>query len=345
MRYRKLGVYAVAVALMGTAACSQSQPDDGEGVRSINLTLSSTAMSSGPILAAITQDTFGDHGLEVNYTSTAGDSTTALATVASGQAPFATVGASTVIDAQQEGLPVQFVLNIESPAVTIAMRDDIAAEIMAETGVGPDSPIAERVEALRGLQIGAPPSGGANYTLLALMLNRNGIDPESDVTLLPSDQQTVVSGIKGDRFEVGFWSAGALEGAIVDGDAVKWIDVSAGDIPEFSDFLYMTAITSEDVINEDPELVNDFIASVRDGAQLLIDDDADTKAAIKEEFFPTLPDGTWDLTWDSARQAVIPNQTFTQEALDYTVEATETVYGRVYEDLMLADLVVEQARD
>lgn len=55
----------------------------------------------------------------------------------------------------KERLLLQLIVKVERPALTISLRKNVAERVTKETGVTPDSPIKERVQALKGLEFGA----------------------------------------------------------------------------------------------------------------------------------------------------------------------------------------------
>src|SRR5690606_29089535 len=122
-------------------------------------------------------------------------------------------------------------------------------------------------------------------------------DPDKDVTLLPSSQTTVVAGLKAGQFEAAHWGLGTIEKNIQDGDAVKWISFTEGDVPELNNFLYMVAFTTTETIENQPEIVEAFVASLRDGANLFREKPETVVPGIKTEFFSTLDEDLWKSTW------------------------------------------------
>lgn len=345
IRFKHLftAVLASAVVASVTACAGGGTETTADGKQKIKVTLTSTALSSAPVLAAIAEDTFADHGLAVEWTEVGGDSTKAIATVTRGQAEFATAGTATVLDSMKEGLPLRLIANVERPALTIALRKDVADRVAKETGVTPDAPIEERVQALKGLKFGAHPPGATNYTLLRAILDKYEVDANKDLELLPSDQRTVASSLKAGKFDAAMWSAGPLE-TLGEDEAVEWIATADGDLGSFKDYLYMGAIASEEMLESDPELTDKFVSSVRDGAELVLADDADTRAAVKKKFFPTLSKGAYERTWKSAKEATVPSQGFTTREFEYTVDVTKSVYQRDYSKLSFTEIVPKFAR-
>ena len=65
-----------------------------------------------------------------------------------------------------------------------------AVEALAEQGVTPDSPVEERVQALTGMSIGASPAGSTGDSYVRAMLTEYGVDPDTDVTLVPNNDGT-----------------------------------------------------------------------------------------------------------------------------------------------------------
>lgn len=335
----RTAVLAGAVAAAAGSASAQSPAPT-----KIDVVLASSALSSASILAALSAKTFAKHGLDVSYQNLAGASTDTVATVLAGKALFGTTGASTAIDAIRAGVPIQMIANVQRPSATLAVRKDVADRLAKEKGVTPASPIEERVRALKGMKLAAAPTGGANTTLLRAMFEMYGVDADRDLTLLPSSQTTVVAGLKGRQFDAAHWGLGTIEKNIQDGDAVKWISFTEGDVPGLNDFLYMVAFTKTDTIKSQPKLVEAFVQSLRDGADLFRTSPDKVVPAIKSEFFPTLEDVLWNATWKPAQVGAVADQRFSKQALDFTLQLQSRLLGRSYQGLTYERFVADLAR-
>lgn len=335
---------ATAAFSMGSASLAQENAKDAPKLEEVSVVLVTTSLAAAPVLAAISANTFRQHGLKINYYNIGGASTSTVATVLSGKAVFGTAGGSIAIDAIRAGVPIQLIANIERPNPTIAVRKEIAAQIEKTLGVTPRSSMPDRVRALKGLKIAATPAGGPNTTILRAMLQQYGVDPDKDVTLLPSSQTTVVAGLKAGKFDAAQWGLGTLEKNIQDGDAVEWISFARNEVPEVQDFVYMVAFTKIDTIKEHPKLVEAFVESLRDGAKLYAEKPESAIPGIKKEFFATLDEELWQRTWKLAQPGIISGLRFTRKAIANTIDIQTRILGRNYEGITYERFVADMAQ-
>jgi NitT/TauT family transport system substrate-binding protein len=188
------GLAVLAVALTGCASASRpAQPSGPAADGALPITIKSTSptftdLPTGVILA---RGYFQKVGL--NPTFDYGVSNAALITqaVISGDADVGSSGTGALYNAYAEGRTNLVSLGTTNPSITFGLAlSQQTIDDLARKGVTPDSPARDRVQALRGLTIAASPSGSTGNSYVRLMLNEYGLNPDTDVTIIPNNDAT-----------------------------------------------------------------------------------------------------------------------------------------------------------
>lgn len=318
-------------------AASEAEPT------AVKFATSSHSMTAGPVLAALSLDTFSDNALDVEEVAMNGSSSQALAALLSGDTQFAFLGGTSAFDARAEGAPVVVLGPTATSLLTMALSTD-TIDVLTEDGVTPDSSIEERVDALRGLTIATSPPGSLSHTLLLTMLEQYGV-AESDLQIVPSDPGAMVAGIKEGLYDGVFWPVGVMEQAYADGDAGLWISFPAGDVPPIPNYMQGVVVTTEDVVSQSPEVVDAFRQSIIDANTMITGDEEETaKEAVKAFAFDAVDQPVFDEQWSVAKGAWIPEFTVSQELFDTAKELQELTGEGDYADVTFDTLIAESAR-
>ena len=332
----------VAVALLTVAACGggSDESSSGDGPRTVNIASATSSLSAGIPLAALSLQTFADHDLKPKYTDFAGSSPNTVAAVASGSADVGLVGAATGWDAMQEGAPLKLVAAIAGNTSELAMRTDVAERL----GTTEEDPIEDRVAALEGLKIATAETGSANNQMLRSILTLYGMDPDQDVTIVPSEPTAIVAGLKNKAFDAAFYGIGVMQQNYADGSAMQLINLPRGDVPELSEIVFAFVLARSDTVAENPELIDDFINSLRDAGMAIKDDGDATKIAVKERWFPDLEDTVFDLSWDQVKPAWLLDCEITQSQLEASLDFQAETTGKTYDQVTFDDDVIPTAQ-
>ena len=346
---RTSAVLAAAFALSLTAACggdaTQTSADPAQSGSAAptqaSIAMASTSLAAGPLLAALALDTFSDSGLSLEQTQASGSSTNVVAAVLSGDTEFGFVGGTTAVDAINEGAPIKVIGGVTYGLQQLALRPEVADRLAPVTA---ESPIADRVNALKGLKIATSAAGSTNNAYLLGILESQGVNPERDVTVVPSEPSAIVAGLRDGLYDGALWSVGVLEPNLSDGSAELWIDIPSGDLPDFKNAYQAVLITSEQTLQEQPGLVKSFLEGARAGSEAVENDAAAAETAVQNEFFPKLDPAAFELAWESANPAFVPNLEVTQEAWANHLKLQGDLNGGDYSDISFEDNVFEGAR-
>lgn len=312
-----------------------------EEMREAKVATASNSMAAGPLLTALALDTFSDHGIAIEEVPFSGSSTNVVAAVMSGETEFGFLGATAAMNAIAEGGPIVMIGGVTKGMQELGLRPDVIEEL----GVDASAPIEERVEALRGLTIATSAPGSANNAFLTGILQRFGLDPESDVTIVPSEPAAIVAGIRDGLYDGGFWSIGVLQQNFADGSAEPWISVPDGDVEGYDEFFQAVMITSESTVTEDPELVESFIAAMRDAGDVIEQESDRAKDAVNDRFFSELDADVFELTWQAAVPAFVLDATITRSGLETHLELQAELEDADYSQVSYEDHVHPAVRE
>ena len=156
----RLGFAAAATVLvaLAIAACGTEAPGDGEGNLDGEITVSNhpSLLYSPPWIAALDQDLFAKHGLEVNDIVGSEGGGTTVQNVVSGGLPIGEVATSAAVTAFLAGADIKIV------GGGVASGEDVFWV------TGPDSDI-DSIEDLEGKEVGYTSPGSVTQGLLALI--------------------------------------------------------------------------------------------------------------------------------------------------------------------------------
>lgn len=331
-----------ALTMLALAACGGTEEREvsEEGVSEISIASATSSLSAGPVLAAMSLDTFADNNLDYEYTDFAGSSPNTVAAVASGEADIGLVGAATGWDAIQEGSPLVLIAAITGNSSELALRTDVAERL----DISDEDPIEDRVEALRGLTIATAQTGSANFQMVRSLMTLYGLDPDNDVTIVPSEPTAIIAGLQNDAFDGAFYGIGVLQQNYADGSAIPLINLPRGDVPELDGIVFAFALARADTLAEEPELIESFVASVRDAGTAIEEQPDETRAAVKEEWFPDLPEDVFDLSWEQVQPAWLLDCLITEEQLQISLDFQSETTGKDYDEVTFDDDVAPIAQ-
>lgn len=167
-----LGMGLAALALRaGKAAAAESAVRIGQAVPTVSFL---------PLLAARALDSFRQQGLALEFVAIRGGDPTALAALDSGDVDFAAVGSDTALEAIAKGQPFQLIYSLMSE---VSLELVVSNELLRRTGVGPASPLKDRIAALRDATIGVAAVGGAQDRMARWLAAQSGLDPQHDLKI------------------------------------------------------------------------------------------------------------------------------------------------------------------
>ncbi|KAB1645101.1 ABC transporter substrate-binding protein [Gulosibacter chungangensis] len=286
---------------------------------------------------------FGDaHGVRLERTTVGGaGSTNQVSALLAGDIDVGVGGTNTIIDAIAQGSDIQIIAGMAPLLFSLTLTDD-AAEA---SGVSPDAPIEERIQALKGLKIAVSPSGSTGNTVLRTILADYGLDADSDVTFVPlNDLGAVPAGLMQGTYDASFAAVGTGEVAVASGDAVTWVSLPQGDIPSFEPYVGIVAYSSKSYIEEHPDEIAAVFAALNDAQQMTVNEPDGVASILKQSIFAEMDDSVFEATWSQVQDSYTEGSQFTEENWNTIVTLFDATSENDYASLNYEDIVAEIAR-
>ncbi|MFI6693013.1 ABC transporter substrate-binding protein [Streptomyces sp. NPDC050433] len=184
----------LTVVLTGCASTDRANSSGGaaqDGALKVRIISTSSTFTDLPTVVIEARGYFAKVGLDATVEHGAGNASLITQTVISGDADIGTSGTGALYNAYAEGMTDLVGLGTTNPSITfgLALSQD-TIDALAERGVTPKSPVRDRVQALRGLNLAASPQGSTGNSYLRSMLSEHGLDPDRDVTIVPNNDGT-----------------------------------------------------------------------------------------------------------------------------------------------------------
>jgi NitT/TauT family transport system substrate-binding protein len=261
----KLLSAAVATTALAFGACGgEDEQAGGGGGGAKKLTNIKVASAPNAFLSALyvakDDGLFEKEGLnvEVVEVSSGNDSISALA---SGQAQYADVGFEDLMELREEGDDSVILVHdiLDRVTLTLVMRKQVADRLR----VTPDSPLEERLKALKGLKIGITSPGAPSDTYTRFYLRTVGLNPERDVDIIPLDSApALLAALEEGQIDAYQLSPPTPYVAAEEGFGVVLVDGPKGEVPEFEKFSYTAWGTTRSWAEDNPEAAKAFSRAI-----------------------------------------------------------------------------------
>ncbi|MEE2058428.1 ABC transporter substrate-binding protein [Rhodococcus artemisiae] len=344
--YRRLALWAVPAALTLAVTACGSQPtqlaSNEEGITTVRIT--STQSFNTALPALLVEGDFAEqYGLNFERVDIAGSgSSNQMAAILSGDADIAGAGSNTVVDAYLGGADVQIIAGDGDLIQSLVVSNDAIERFGVDVDAGP----RERVQALRGMTIGAGPTGSAGNSSLRVVLTDAGLDPDRDVTLVPlaDTGSAVAAGLEGGTFDATWAPVGSGEIAVVRGNATTLISVPAGDAPALDGYVCNVIFAPTRFIEQNPDLVDRIREALAEATRLTKEEPEEAGEILKNSIYSGMDQDVFDLAWGQAVQGYHEGNLYTSEDWDSFVEIFDEFSENDYTSVEYESLVNPVAR-
>ena len=208
-----------------------------------------------PTLVCLAQDYYSKVGLDADFDFiAASNAATATQALIAGEMDVTTAGTGSLYNAYASGMKDLVNLGTVNPAMTFgfAVNNDTLKQLQAK-GVTVDSPVEQKVQALKGMSLASSPEGSTGQKYLKTMLSTYGVDPNKDVTLVPNaDNAAQLAAAKQGRvngFANSFPNTNLPD---ADGWGTLWLNF-AEDLPQILPLAAHEVYTSRKWLEKNPE--------------------------------------------------------------------------------------------
>ncbi|PAU76524.1 ABC transporter substrate-binding protein [Halomonas salipaludis] len=306
---------AFGAGLLALGASAHTQADDMDTIL-INEAFHSLLYL--PVYVAKHEGLFNAHNIDVPVVRSAGSGPAALASVLSGESQFSVHGPEHVGFAQEQG---------GSGKAISAVANSAPVWVLAHPDLDYSSPAD-----LEGKEVVVGLAPGTSNTLIKRLIEDAGLNGE--VTLTEVQNGSELGPVLSGRGDIAVAYQPQVEQGISQG--LEIIHAFTDDYPEYA---FSTINTSQEMIDDNPDLVMRFVSAINDSLAL-IHADADTAKAVARMEFGDLQGDVVD----AAVQRMIDNNvypesvTITEDAFTNAIEMQQFV-GNIQGEMYYDDIV------
>jgi NitT/TauT family transport system substrate-binding protein len=289
------------------ANCGQSSAGDREedvsaGVLTVRSIKTTPTLAFLPLLYALEKGLFAQKGVQLDERPDATSSTAPIQAMLAGQADIIWIGTSAVPAARLAGQDVRCLADhFAGNAYQLALTNKAIAGL-AKRGVTRDSPVQDRVDALRGLTIATNGPGNTVDSMLRATLGKFGVR-ESAVSIrgIP-DPLAMAAAAREGQLDGFMFVPPITTMAELGGYGRIWVDYTA-DVPEWRAMPGGCVAATPTFINKHPEALTRVLAAL-DLAydEITADPQAAKETMGKSKYFSQLDQALYSAGFD----AVVP---------------------------------------
>jgi NitT/TauT family transport system substrate-binding protein len=202
---------------------------------------------------AIAKGFFRDENLEVSVVAT--ERAPNIDALLSRAADIVLTPPDQAMRVQMKGQPVRLIAGLVNK---YASHIVVRKSILEEKKVTLDSSVADRVAAMKGLKLATTGAGGAPDSLFRYLFADHGINPDTEVQLVPvrGGGAAMLAALKQGSVDGFGLSSPTSDLAVRDFGAAYLFDMSTRPPPFFEDFLYIAVATTDRTIKDRPNDLN-----------------------------------------------------------------------------------------
>jgi NitT/TauT family transport system substrate-binding protein len=281
MRVRT-AITVVAVLLSALLAPSAASAQ----LQKIKITIPAAAVTFAALYHAKTAGYFADEGLDVEIVTVAGGGS--LQALIARDAQFTVAPGVYQIEAYQKGQKLLATMSLMNRnAINVVMHKDAARE----KGITEKSPLPDKIKALKGLKLSGVAVGSFSYEMLIYYLLKAGLDPKRDVELIGigagPPMVLALEQRKVDAFATG---SPIPEAAVLRGFGMMIVDNSAGEDPDFAEFMMNALTVHPEYAKQNPEMVRKVLRALLRGNAWILDNTPEAAVPSMKPFLGRLDD-------------------------------------------------------
>jgi ABC-type nitrate/sulfonate/bicarbonate transport system substrate-binding protein len=234
---------------------------------------------------------FRRHGLVAKWTTFNGSSPNCTAALLSGSIDLCVVGAATPINAMAQGANLRIVAGSSNYAGNLVL----SKQTLAKLSVTQRSPLVARLNALKGLTIATSAVGTTWPTILSFILRtaKAGIDIGDIKMVTLTDPVAMQEGMRNGKYDAAMWGSGALEPALFEGVAVRWVSLPK-DAPQTREVPLHVVFTRDDYANAHPLQMRQLNAAFAEAGKWADKKPVGAKAIIRKTYFADMDERVYE---------------------------------------------------
>ncbi|MGE0717347.1 MAG: ABC transporter substrate-binding protein [Alphaproteobacteria bacterium] len=266
---------AASAALAALTVAAAAQP------AKVVLTQSNDGFLYGPVHIAKAKGYFAEEGIAAEVIVMGGGAK-AMSAVLSGSGDIYVGAPFELINAAERGQKVKaFAEIMDKVMISLVLRSDVAQRI----GIAADAPVATRIQALKGLKLGISSPKSSGEALYRNLLRQGRLDADRDADIVPVGAGgAALAAFLAAKVDIYTFSSPFKEQAIERGPGVVLFDMSAGDVPGYASYPYISLISRDDWLDAEPAKVGGVVRALAKAMAFLHGNPAGARGVLREIF-------------------------------------------------------------
>jgi NitT/TauT family transport system substrate-binding protein len=298
----------------------------GGALPKVTIVSGGTTLNHAPQMVASKRGLFLEEGLDAEYSISSQGASVVVAAVLNGQALLGCTGGPAAISPISKNAPIKIVIVIGS---RYAAEITISHKFLQAKGVTPQSPLEQKVLALKGAKLGIYTPGDSTDQLARYLFKRYGVNADSEVELVSTQNaQNMLAAFR--RGSVDGIMVSPPTGVQAENEGLGQIFIRGEDEPTLNGYPYAVCFASVAEIGQRPQVVASAVAALARSARLLRTEPEQVKADVRS-FFPDFDPKIFDVAYASAvgaiPESVIPTEPALRVLQDFSrAQGAEVTY-------------------
>lgn len=341
-----------AVVLLGglLVGCGgeDEDPTAADGERpSVRVVLASSSLAQLPWFVAEGAGYFEELGVDVEFLPDLPETPQQLEMVLRNDADISHGAPAGLFTGLSNGRPVAgFGVGATGSPLLLILRNEVIDKL-AEEGVTPESPIADRMAALQGLKIGTTAAGGGLHALVLAALDEFALEDGKEVTLVPADTTVMFAALQQGRIDGLVFSPPTSLTPVREGTSQVWVNGTTGDVTAWTKGYQQFASTSLENLEKKREAYVAVLAALEKASRLIQDDPEAARDEARDRFADLdqeLYDQAFDMIAASFPTAFVGEAGFTEALEQFNATAESPVQDVTFADAFDAEIAGEAQR-
>lgn len=305
---RHVGVVLLTVLIVEAFTLSVSAAEK------IKISVSAPSTTFAPLYHARAAGYFADEGLDVDIVIVSGPG--AVQALIARDVHFAMTPGDQPLVAYERGQRLVSVMSILTRlAINVVMHKDVARE----RGITDRSPLAEKIRALKGLRMASLATGALAYRVMVHYLLKAGLDPQKDVQIVGlGAAPSLLAALERRQIDLFATGTPTPEAAAARGIGLLVVDNSAGEDPDFAEFMMDVLIVPPDTVKQRPDLVRKVVRAVLRSNAWLLDHSAEEALPVMKPVLSGLDDAVIVAGLQKVRLGIPRDGRITERAVTLT---------------------------
>jgi NitT/TauT family transport system substrate-binding protein len=289
------------------------------------------SMAFAPVMLARDAGLFAEEGIDLDH-QIGGSAANSLAALMSGEVQLMAGGGDTILTAYEKRLDAVAIAGVTTANL---FGWAVGNRFLQQKGVSRQSPLADRVAALKGTRVGTVNIGGLGHRLGNYMLLQSGYDPETTIEWAAAGAGTALAAaLRQGQVDVIF--NGVPDPEFIEDEGIGQVYiVMAEEFPYTQSFVHNALAAKRQWAEANPDLAQRAARAIGRASNRLRNDPAGSKQALQAAY-PALKPSVLALALAHAKPAFSPDARMTEGMWQNTIDVYR-ITGTVTSDVSPAE--------